>query len=35
LPRQYDVGVDAWNFRPVPLPALIQKGGARAQASLA
>lgn len=33
LPRQYDVGVDAWNFRPVPLPALIQKGGVRTQSS--
>jgi calcineurin-like phosphoesterase family protein len=29
LPRQYDVGVDAWNFRPVQLERLLHKQVAR------
>jgi calcineurin-like phosphoesterase family protein len=31
LTRQYDVGVDAWDFRPVALPALLQKRRARSR----
>jgi calcineurin-like phosphoesterase family protein len=31
--RQFDVGVDAWNFRPVSLSALLQKRSARPRAS--
>jgi calcineurin-like phosphoesterase family protein len=26
VPRQYDVGVDAWEFRPVPLKTILSKG---------
>ncbi|MBN9077758.1 MAG: metallophosphoesterase [Rhizobiales bacterium 65-79] len=29
LTRQYDVGVDAWNFRPVELPVLLRKRRSR------
>ena len=33
LTRQYDVGVDAWNFRPVPLMTLLRKRVVRSPTS--